>query len=148
LYSLKCRKFRQAGKSIIEHAQLLTAKYFWQFTFEQSSIAVALLRRIYETCVKSAAGDNEAATAFVARFVRRTLREMTNQSTAPTRGASPAAGFDQAIVDQNLFDLVSYITVYSRPQAEAIQNAWLPEANILPDNPVLDDTYWYALIPE
>jgi hypothetical protein len=125
-------------------SQQLTGKYFWQFTFEQRSIAVAFLRRIYETCVKSAAGDNEAATAFVARFVRRTLREMTNQSTAPTRGASPAAEFDQAIVDQNLFDLVSVFAVPSRPQAEHQQNAWLPEPNILPDNPVLDDTYWYA----
>lgn len=73
----------------------------------QQSVGILLLRRIYETCNKSAAGDLEAATAFVARFVRRTLREMTNQSMAPTRGASPVDGDVQALADPNLFDFVS-----------------------------------------
>lgn len=101
------------------HVQPLISKYFWQFTPDQRSIAVSFLRRIYETCIKSAAGDNEAATAFVARFVRRTLREMTNQSTAPTRGASPAADFDQTLIDQNLFDLVRVSDIHSGSQADA-----------------------------
>jgi len=104
---------------MFRQVQSLTHKYFWQFTSDQRSIAVSFLRRIYETCIKSAAGDNEAATAFVARFVRRTLREMTNQSTAPTRGASPAADFDQTLIDQNLFDLVRVSDIQSGSQADA-----------------------------
>jgi hypothetical protein len=90
-----------------------------------------------------AARDLEAATAFVARLVHRTLG--TNQSIAPTSGPSPVVGPEQAMVGPNLSDLVSCFNSLMWSHVGLLQTVWLPDDSILPDNPLLDDAYWSVI---
>lgn len=55
----------------------------------QQRAVVQLLRRTYQQCIDSSKGDETAATAFVGRFLRRCIRNLSLESGAPSRAQSP-----------------------------------------------------------
>lgn len=61
-------------------------------------MAIDLIKRVLACCSKVANGDSEAATAFVARFLRRLLRAISIQTSTNTRHPTPEPG--QAIEAQ------------------------------------------------
>jgi hypothetical protein len=64
---------------------------FWRLSTHQQSHVVQLLKRLLVCHERAAAGDAEAAPAFVARFIRRVLSAMGTQSRVASRYPSPAA---------------------------------------------------------
>jgi hypothetical protein len=59
-------------------------------TSNQRELSVQLLKRIQRRTRLSADGDQEAAAAFVARFIQRVLTRLSGQSRTATRAPSPA----------------------------------------------------------
>lgn len=62
---------------------------FRQLTSRQKSYVVTLLKRVHRLCVDVSEGNSEMATAFVARFVQRTLRLLSAESRAVSRMGTP-----------------------------------------------------------
>lgn len=58
-------------------------------TANQREISVQLLKRMHNRTQTSANGNQEAAAAFVARFIERVLTKLSGQSRAVTRAPSP-----------------------------------------------------------
>ncbi|RSH94939.1 hypothetical protein EHS25_000023 [Saitozyma podzolica] len=67
-------------------------KSFWRLSPPQQAHSISLLKRLLTCHERAAAGDTEVAPAFVARFIRRVLSAMGNQSRAVSRYPSPAGG--------------------------------------------------------
>lgn len=64
-------------------------KLFFRLSMTQQRAVVQLLRRVYQRCIESSKGDETAATAFVARFLRRCIRNLSLESAAPSTAQSP-----------------------------------------------------------
>lgn len=82
----------------------------------QQRAVVQLLRRVYQQCIDSSKGDETAATAFVGRFLRRCIRNLSLESGAPSRAQSPfptgqGMNGDGGVVNESVnavqFDIVS-----------------------------------------
>jgi hypothetical protein len=61
---------------------------------------VTLLKRVHRLCVDVSEGNSEMATAFVARFVQRTLRLLSAESRAVSRMGTPIPEISTAATQQ------------------------------------------------
>ena len=127
----------------------------------QKSLVISLLQRILLSHTRVSNGNDEAATAYVARFTRRILSAIGNES----RAGSPKLGNDMAkgetVVDQpdfmaqlvsnlpdivrsdaKLFDLPVSLDTDSCCQEEYIR---VPEETTQTE--LDDEQYWFVAIP-
>jgi hypothetical protein len=96
-------------------------------TFAQKSLIIDLLQRILHAHTRASSGEANTPTAYVARFIRRTLRAIGMES----RAGSPMSG-EMRVGDTNMVD--------GQPEflAQLQEFMRMPE-DVLGAN---DDEYW------
>ncbi|GFZ44268.1 hypothetical protein JCM24511_01990 [Saitozyma sp. JCM 24511] len=114
---------------------------FRQLTSRQKSYVVTLLKRVHRLCVDVSEGNSEMATAFVARFVQRTLRLLSAESRAVSRMGTPIPETSTAAPQQ----VVDAPITTTEPFLADLDEFLDTNTFSLPVNPTVDDEYWSSL---
>ncbi|KAL1408671.1 hypothetical protein Q8F55_005484 [Vanrija albida] len=113
-------------------------KLFWRVDVSQKQQIIDAIKRIHTCCSKVAAGEDDAPTAFVARFFHRVLQKITVEPTA----ASPVVMMQEADISlPNPSDQVLPEHVITDIH-EFLRMSVFP----LRDNVDIDDQYWATLL--
>ncbi|WOO82561.1 Protein priB [Vanrija pseudolonga] len=113
-------------------------KLFWRVDVSQKQQIIDAIKRIHTCCSKVAAGEDDAPTAFVARFFHRVLQKITVEPTA----ASPVVMMQEAAISlPNPSDQVLPEHVITDIH-EFLRMSVFP----LRDNVDIDDQYWATLL--
>ncbi|ORY27888.1 hypothetical protein BCR39DRAFT_536618 [Naematelia encephala] len=112
---------------------MVAYKLFWLLDVSQKRLILRAVERLHRCCKDVAGGDEDAITAFIARFFQRLLQTINAESRAASRASSPNIRPDQVDLsaDQPLFSLFS-------DQDDIMRISTMPAD----DNHVLDDQYW------
>ncbi|RSH91680.1 hypothetical protein EHS25_009049 [Saitozyma podzolica] len=117
---------------------LVIYKLFWRLDARQQRLAIQTVRRVHQSCTKVAGTDDQAVTAFVARFLQRLLRMITQDSRANTQPGTPTGdgGAAPGALPQNN-DLFTDLEEFLRLTATVDE-----------ERSLLDDQFWSSILPE